>query len=83
MIQNLAVALIVALAALHACSRYLPAAWRQRIVYVLTRGNARQSFMAKWFRTEASCGSGCETCKACAEPAAPTGQRVIKIHTRK
>jgi hypothetical protein len=38
--------------------------------------------MAKWLNTESSCGSGCDTCKACAEPE-PTNERVIKIHVRR
>ncbi|MES2129712.1 MAG: DUF6587 family protein [Pseudomonadota bacterium] len=84
MVQNLVVALIVVLALLHALSKYLPAAWREQIVYALARRGVDQAKAAKWLHTEASCGSGCASCKSCAtpEPAAPTGHRVIKLHQR-
>jgi hypothetical protein len=83
--QYLVVAVIVALAVVYAASKYLPAGWRQRIVYLLTRGGASaESKVVRWFDTGSSCGSGCDSCKACAEPA-PTedGRRVIKLHERK
>ena len=82
MIQNLVVAVIVGLAALYVASKYLPKSWRQKLVYVLTRRGASQSKMAQWLNTESSCGSGCDTCKACAEPEPPS-ERVIKIHVRR
>jgi hypothetical protein len=38
----------------------------------------------KWFDTGSSCGSGCDTCKACEEAApAEDGKRVIKLHVRR
>jgi hypothetical protein len=83
MIQNLAVAVIVGLAALYVASKYLPASWRQKLVYLLTRRGASQSKMAQWLNTESSCGSGCDTCKACAEPEPASSERVIKIHVRR
>ena len=69
MLQNLIVALIVIAAALHVARKYLPAAWRQKLVYRLAARGASQSRMAKWLNTETGCGSGCETCKSCADPA--------------
>jgi hypothetical protein len=84
MIQNLVVAVIVGLAALYVASKYLPRSWRQKLVYLLTRRGASQSKMAQWLNTESSCGSGCDTCKACAEPVEPekSARRVIKIVRR-
>ncbi|MFL6659316.1 MAG: FeoB-associated Cys-rich membrane protein [Massilia sp.] len=68
MVQNLIVVVIVAASAWYAAGRYLPASWRGR----------------KAAAKAAGCGSGCDTCNACAEPAppSPTAQRVIKIHPR-
>jgi hypothetical protein len=86
MIENLIVALIVALAFVVACAKLLPARWRQHAVFLLARGGATQSKMARWFGTEASCGGGCDSCKACAEPVLPvppTTQRVIKLRQRR
>lgn len=86
MIGNLIVAAIVLGACLHFAARFLPASWRQRIVYALARRGFEQARMAKWFNTESGCGSGCDSCKACAAPAPVTDaadgvRRVIKIHT--
>ncbi len=84
MVQDLAVALIVLLALLHALSKYLPAAWREKMVYALARRGINQTSAAEWLHTESSCGSGCASCKSCEtpEPAGPTGHRVIKLHQR-
>jgi hypothetical protein len=82
MIQNVIVAVIVLLAALYVARKYMPAAWRTRLEYLLAARGASQSKMAQWLNTESSCGSGCDTCKACAEPE-PTSERVIKIHVRR
>ncbi|HEX9174485.1 MAG TPA: DUF6587 family protein [Telluria sp.] len=91
MIQELAVGAIVAVAALYAGAKYLPAAWRRRIVFALS-GGAAESRLARLLGTESSCASGCDSCKACATPEAPlTGvpgaaapgaaaRRVIKLH---
>jgi hypothetical protein len=65
MLQSLAVALIVLLAALFVGRKYLPEALRRRVVYLLTRRGAEQSKLVKWLDTDASCGSGCDSCKAC------------------
>ncbi len=82
MIQNLIVAVIVVLAALHVARKYMPKGWRTKLVYRLAARGASQSKMAQWLNTESSCGSGCDTCKACAEPE-PASNRVIKIHVRR
>ncbi len=78
MVQNLVVALIVGFAALYVARKYLPASWRTRLVYLLTKRGASQSKVASWLNTESSCGSGCDTCKACEEPK----EHVIKIVRR-
>lgn len=82
MIQNVIVAVIVVLAALHVARKYLPAGWRTKLVYLLAARGASQSKMAQWLNTESRCGSGCDTCKACAEPVPASSQRVIKIVRR-
>ena len=87
MLQDAIVALIVTLAALYAASRYLPASWRQRLVYLLAARGATQEKLAQWLHTESSCGGGCDSCKACATPEpAPAGEgrrRVIKLTIQK
>ena len=91
--QNLVVALIVAVAALYAAAKYLPKSWREQVVFFLAQRGLPQTRLAAFFNTEASCGSGCGSCGSgdggCAAPAlnlhddAPVnGQRVIKIHSR-
>jgi hypothetical protein len=73
-IQELAVAAIVVVAALYVGAKYLPAAWRRRIVYALARSEG-ESRLTRWLDTGSSCGSGCASCKACAPatPDAPDG----------
>ena len=82
MVQNLIVAVIVVLALLYVARKYMPSGWRTKLVYLLAARGASQSKMAQWLNTESSCGSGCDTCKVCAEPE-PTSERVIKIHVRR
>jgi hypothetical protein len=81
MLANLVVALIVIVAFVQACARYLPAAWRRQAVHLLVRAGFPQPRMAAWMRTETSCGTGCASCKACETPA-PGSARVIKIHSK-
>jgi hypothetical protein len=86
--QEIVVGIIVAGAALQASRRYLPAAWRQQIVYALSRRGLSQERLARFFNTESNCGSGCGSCGSCgdspAPPASPSNggpaRRVIKIH---
>lgn len=91
--QHLIVALIVAVALVYAAASYLPRARRERIVFFLTRRGFSQTRLAAFFRTEASCGSGCGSCGSgaggCAAPALnldddkpADGRRIIKIHSR-
>jgi hypothetical protein len=88
--QQLAVALIVVLAALYVGAKYLPAAWRLRIVNRLSRGGT-ESTLVRWLDTGASCGGGCKSCRTCepstvpVPPAAPAAgkHRVIKLHEKR
>lgn len=89
-LQYVIVAAIVVAAAVHAATKYLPAAWRRRIVHALTRRGFDQDKMAKLFKTESSCGSGCGSCGSCETdsaapppPDAPTARRVIKLHQQR
>jgi hypothetical protein len=85
MIQHLVVAVIVVLALLYVGGKYLPKGWRTWLVYHLARRGARQSKLVQWLDTGSSCGSGCDSCKACDDtPAAPPAKhRVIKVHERR
>jgi hypothetical protein len=84
MVQNLVVALIVLAAALYVARKYMPAGWRQKLVYWLAARGASQAKLAAWLNTESSCGSGCDTCKSCAQPEPEaTSRPVIKIHVRR
>lgn len=84
--QELAVGIIVALAALYLGAKYLPAAWRRKLVHRLSQGGER-SALVRWLDTSASCGSGCDSCNTCgpAEPQPPAGgkHRVIKLHEKR
>lgn len=84
--QELAVGIIVLLAALYLGAKYLPAAWRRKLVHRLSQGGER-SALVRWLDTSASCGSGCDSCNTCepAEPQPPAGgkHRVIKLHEKR
>ena len=89
--QQVIVALIVMAALLHFCTRHLPTALRQQIVYLLAKRGFDQAKLAKLFNTKSSCGDGCASCGSC-ETAAPvssddTGstplKRVIKLHVQR
>jgi hypothetical protein len=69
--QEIIVGIVVAAAALHAARKYLPAAWRQQIVYTLSRRGLSQEKLARFFNTESSCGSGCGSCGGCGDSPAP------------
>lgn len=84
--QEGVVALVVVFAAVYVGAKYLPAAWRIRIVNRLSRGGA-DSALVRWLDTADSCGGGCKSCNTCEtpeEPTAPAGtnHRVIKIHKK-
>ncbi|MGX4643752.1 DUF6587 family protein [Massilia sp. SYSU DXS3249] len=85
--QELVVALAVLVAAMYVGAKYLPAAWRIRIVNRLSSGGA-DSKLVRWLDTGGRCGSGCNSCNTCdtpAEPTAPEGSkhRVIKLHEKR
>ncbi|MFC5480515.1 DUF6587 family protein [Massilia suwonensis] len=84
--QELVVAVVVLVAAVYVGAKYLPAAWRIRIVNRLSRGG-QDSKLVRWLDTADSCGGGCKTCNTCEtpeEPSAPEGSkhRVIKLHKK-
>ncbi|GAB3471251.1 hypothetical protein GCM10027321_42890 [Massilia terrae] len=87
MVQYLIVGLIVLVAALQVARKSMPAAWRRKLVYLLSgRKAGAQSKMVKWLDTDASCGSGCDTCKACEtepQPPAEGKHRVIKLRVER
>ena len=78
--QTLIVCCIVAAAALHTAGKYLPASWRRRMVYLLSRRGSGQARMAAWLDTRSSCGDGCSSCNACAPEPEAGARRVIKLH---
>ena len=85
--QELVVGLFVVLAAVYVGAKYLPAAWRIKIVNRLSRGGA-DSRLVRWLDTGGSCGSGCNSCNTCETPAEPTPpagskHRVIKLHEKR
>lgn len=82
--QELAVVIIVSLAALYLGAKYMPASLRARIVLGLTKDGQR-SALARWLDKSGggacgggSCGSGC----APKQPDPPGKHRVIKLHQR-
>nr|WP_315259669.1 DUF6587 family protein [uncultured Duganella sp.] len=89
--QELIVALIVAGAAVHFSTKYLPMAWRRRIVYTLGKRGFNEMKLAKFFKTNGGggCGSGCSSCgpsttaSSCDSKSATPKQRVIKLHVQR
>ena len=92
--QNLVVALIVAIAVVYAAASYLPRAWREKIVFFLSQHGLPQARLAAFFKVDASCGSGCGSCGSgdggCAAPPLnldddkpADSRRVIKIHSQR
>ena len=84
--QELAVALIVVLATLYIGAKYLPAAWRIRLVNRFSQGGS-DSTLVRWLDTGGSCGSGCKSCNTCETPeeiTPPAGGKhpVIKLHKK-
>lgn len=82
--QELAVVIIVSLAALYLAAKYMPASLRARLVLRLTR-DGRASALARWLDTSAggACGGGsCNSCTPKQTPTAPGKHRVIKLHQR-
>lgn len=88
--QEVIVALIVVVAVLQVCRKYLPASLRQRMVYALAKKGFDQEKLAKLFKTQSDCGSGCGSCGSCDTPARPVvpkdggpAQRVITLHVQR
>lgn len=86
--QELAVVIIVTLAALYLGAKYMSAGLRARIVLRLTR-DGRRSTVARWLDKSGgggcgggSCGSGCAQQKSTSQPDPPGKHRVIKLHQR-
>jgi len=65
MLQNLIVALIVVLALLHFCRRYLPAALRRRWADALGQRGVDARLLARLFGVREGCGDGCSSCGGC------------------
>ncbi|MYM40472.1 DUF6587 family protein [Duganella qianjiadongensis] len=65
MLQNLIVVLIVVLALLHFCRRYLPAALRRRWADALVRRGVDGRLLARLFGLREGCGDGCSSCGGC------------------
>ena len=86
MVQYVIVAVIVALAALYAAVKYLPKTWRERIVHKLSGGTGQGRFV-KWLGTDASCGSGCDSCGTCETEPLPQqdakGRKIIPVHVQR
>ena len=84
--QELAVVVIVSLAALYLGGKYMPASARVRLVRRLTRGG-RRSRLARWLDTAgggACGGGGCGSCGTRDHgPTAPGKHRVIKLHQKR
>jgi hypothetical protein len=80
--QELAVALIVVAAFAWVAMKYMPASLRRQLSVRL----APHPRVARWFGTQAGCGSGCDTCGTCettpADASPAPHPRVIRIHPR-
>lgn len=65
MLQNLIVALIVLLALLQVCRRYLPAALRRGWADALAQRGLNAALLARLFGVRQGCGDGCSSCGGC------------------
>lgn len=65
MLQNLIVAVIVVLALLHLCRRYLPAALRRGWAEALAQRGLNAAWLARLFGVREGCGDGCGSCGGC------------------
>jgi len=89
--QELIVALIVVVALVHFSTKYLPVAWRRRIVYTLGKRGFNEARLARFFKTNGGggCGSGCSDCgpsttaSSCDSKSSAPKQRVIKLHVQR
>ena len=79
MLQNLIVALIVVLALLHFCRRYLPAALRRRWADALGQRGVDARLLARLFGVREGCGDGCSACRSPGRASALAGwPRVVR-----
>lgn len=87
MVQYLVVGLIVLLAVLHAGGKYLPVAWRRKLVHKLRAQGRGDGRVARWLDKDGSCGSGCDTCGSCETEPLPErdakGRKVIQLHLKR
>jgi hypothetical protein len=89
MAQYLVVALIVLLALFYAGGKYLPVAWRRKVVFKLRADGKGEGRVAKWLDKDGSCGSGCDTCGSCATQAQALpetnaqGRKIIQLHVKR
>jgi hypothetical protein len=87
MMQYLVVGVIVLLAALYAAGKYLPVAWRRKLVYKLRDAGRGNGKLARWLDKDGSCGSGCDTCGSCAPEPMPEkdekGRKIIQVHVKR
>jgi hypothetical protein len=87
MFQYVVVGVIVLLAALYAGGKYLPVAWRRKLVYRLRDAGQGNGKLARWLDKDGSCGSGCDTCGSCAPEPMPEkdekGRKVIQVHLKR
>lgn len=65
MLQNLIVALIVLLALLQLCRRYLPVALRRGWANALAQRGLNAALLARLFGVRDGCGDGCGSCGGC------------------
>jgi hypothetical protein len=81
----------VAGALVHFSTKYLPVAWRRRIVYTLGKRGFNEARLAKFFKINGGggCGSGCSDCSpsasasSCDSKSSAPKQRVIKLHVQR
>jgi hypothetical protein len=71
MLQELIVALVVIAALVQVGRKFLPATLRQRMVYALSKKGFDQDKLAKLFKVQSDCGSGCGSCGSCETTPAP------------
>lgn len=76
--QELAVALIVVAASAYLFIKYMPKGLRRSLSARL----ASYPRIARWFGSQASCGSGCDTCGTC-DTASPADSRTIPIRVHR
>lgn len=77
--QELAVALIVVAASAYLFIKYMPKGWRRSLSARL----ASHPRIARWFGSQASCGSGCDTCGTCDTEPQPSDSRTIPIRVHR